>query len=65
MSLHVTLRARTFHFHWCNKSETDYVCLVCGTIAVEGICSHCAGVKARKEASLRKFLADRATERGI
>lgn len=64
-SLQVTLRARTFHFHWCNRDETDFVCMTCGTIAVDGRCRHCEQVREKKQESLRKFLEQKANERGI
>ena len=63
-TLQVSLRERTFHFNWCHRSETDYVCMQCGTIAVDGICRHCAEVHAKKQERLRVFLAQRANERG-
>lgn len=56
-SLQVTLRARTFHFNWCNRTETDYVCMTCGSIAVDGkACRHCERAHQKKQESLRKFL---------
>lgn len=65
-SLQVTLRARTFHFNWCNRDETDYVCMRCGTIAVDGkACQHCVEEHRRKQEKLRKFLEQKASERGI
>ena len=55
-SLQVTLRARTFHFNWCNRTETDYVCMKCGTIAVDGVCGYCKREAEKKAQNLARFL---------
>ena len=54
-----TVRAREFHYAWCNRTEVDYVCMVCGTIAVDMTCQHCQRVKEVKAARLREFLESR------
>lgn len=44
------MRQRTFHYSWCNKTETDYVCSHCETVIVdvEAGCQHC---KAKAQAT--------------
>jgi len=65
-SLQVTLRARTFHFNWCDRSETDYVCLTCGSIAVDGtVCQYCVDVQQKKRERLQRFLEQKANERDV
>jgi len=62
MGLQVTLRERTFSFRWCGKSETDWVCMKCGTIAVDGGCPHCASVERKKKERLQEFLERKRNE---
>lgn len=58
----VTLEQRTFHFAWCNRTETDRVCRSCRAIVLGDTCVHCERIKHQKAESLRKFLASRAQE---
>lgn len=58
----VTLRDRSFHFAWCNRTETDHVCTVCGAIVPGETCLHCQRAKEKRAASLRRFLASKAKE---
>lgn len=57
--LEITLINRTFHFGWCNRTEVDAVCAVCGAIVPGESCIHCERTKAKKAESLRKFLASK------
>jgi hypothetical protein len=61
--LHVTLRARTFHFVW-GGDETDYVCGRCMSVSVDGqTCQHCEREQEKKRESLRRFLEQKAREK--
>lgn len=63
-TLQVTLRERTFHFKWCNRTEVDYVCLTCGTIAVEGVCQYCERAREKKRERLARFLESKKMQEG-
>ena len=41
------MRARTFQYNWCDKTETDYVCERCETIVLDlaNGCQHCGMTK--------------------
>ncbi len=64
-TLQVTLlRKREFYIRWLDRTETDYVCMRCGTIAVDGkTCQHCAREQAKKRESLQRFLEKKAREK--
>lgn len=58
----VKLEQRTFHFIWCNRTETDQVCRSCRAIVTGDTCVHCERIAQHKAERLRKFLASRAEE---
>jgi len=51
------LRKRTFHYSWCNLTETDYICRRCDTIVPESGCPYCPAKDEAKAAKFQAFLA--------
>lgn len=60
--LSITLRERVFHFAWCNRTELDKVCTVCGSIVPGETCQYCHRQHQKKAENLRKFLEQKAKE---
>lgn len=48
------MRQRTFTYHWCGKTEVDYVCSHCETVIVDvdAGCQHC---KAKAQATAMRI----------
>ena len=53
-------RTRTFHYNWCNRTETDEVCLTCQAIVVGTACGYCAQQLERRAANLQKVIDRKA-----
>ena len=51
------MRQRTFHYNWCGRTETDYVCEHCETIIMDALagCQHCRQAADRTQARLLKL----------